>query len=138
VRYIAGDTWNVNPITLRRIERLFCRNERVVLDVTLGRSQAALTLVPVAAVLVASLALAGLPVTLDPDYAGPTTLAWNRTFAKGDELGHFQHGSTILVFATGGFVFAPGIREGTVLRMGQPLLRHPLHRFSADPLAEVA
>lgn len=138
VRYIAGDTWNVNPIALRRIERLFCRNERVVLDVTLGRGHAALTLVPVAAILVASLVLEGLPVVLDPDYAGPTTLAWNRTIAKGDELGHFRHGSTILVFATGGFEFAPTVREGTVLRMGQPLFHHPHHRFSLAPTPEAA
>lgn len=134
VRYVSGDTWNVNPIALKRVERLFCRNERVVLDVTLGRSGAALTLVPVAAILVASMVLHGLPVTLDPDYGGPVTLAWNRVVAKGDELGFFQHGSTILVFATGGFEFAPGVQDGTRLRMGQPLFRHPHHRFSADPL----
>src|SRR5262249_17841328 len=28
VTYIAGDTWNVNPIALKRVEKLFCRNER--------------------------------------------------------------------------------------------------------------
>src|ERR1700722_7280528 len=27
VVYVSGDTWNVNPIALRRIERLFCKNE---------------------------------------------------------------------------------------------------------------
>ncbi len=28
VIYISGDTWNVNPIALKRVERLFCKNER--------------------------------------------------------------------------------------------------------------
>ena len=28
VTYISGDTWNVNPVALKRVERLFCRNER--------------------------------------------------------------------------------------------------------------
>ena len=28
VRYFSGDTWNVNPIALRRVEKLFCKNER--------------------------------------------------------------------------------------------------------------
>jgi phosphatidylserine decarboxylase len=28
VAFISGDTWNVNPIALKRIERLFCKNER--------------------------------------------------------------------------------------------------------------
>src|ERR1700761_6510914 len=27
----SGDTWNVNPIALKRVERLFCRNERAVI-----------------------------------------------------------------------------------------------------------
>src|SRR5579863_7549672 len=36
VTYVSGDTWNVNPIALKRIERLFCKNERAVLPMTLG------------------------------------------------------------------------------------------------------
>ncbi len=35
VTYISGDTWNVNPIALRRVEKLFCKNERVLLKTTL-------------------------------------------------------------------------------------------------------
>ena len=31
VTYIAGDTWNVNPPALKRIERLYCRNERAAM-----------------------------------------------------------------------------------------------------------
>jgi phosphatidylserine decarboxylase len=31
VNFISGDTWNVNPIALKRIERLFCKNERAVI-----------------------------------------------------------------------------------------------------------
>ena len=31
VTAISGDTWNVNPIALKRIEKLFCRNERAVI-----------------------------------------------------------------------------------------------------------
>src|ERR1700741_3240521 len=34
VIYIAGDTWNVNPIALKRVERLFCKNERAVVQTT--------------------------------------------------------------------------------------------------------
>ena len=36
VTYISGDTWNVNPIALRRIEKLYCKNERAVLRTTLS------------------------------------------------------------------------------------------------------
>ena len=31
VTYISGDTWNVNPIALKRVEKLFCKNERAVM-----------------------------------------------------------------------------------------------------------
>jgi phosphatidylserine decarboxylase len=47
VTYISGDTWNVNPIALRRVERLFCKNERAVMETTLERTGHAVTLVPV-------------------------------------------------------------------------------------------
>ncbi|MET0369201.1 MAG: phosphatidylserine decarboxylase, partial [Methylobacterium sp.] len=52
VRHLWGDTWNVNPIALKRVEALFCRNERAVIRVRLDDG-AAMTLVPVAAILVA-------------------------------------------------------------------------------------
>src|SRR5215475_11563875 len=56
VRLIHGDTWNVNPIALKRIEKLFCKNERAVIRTRL-KSGEALTLVAVAAILVASIRL---------------------------------------------------------------------------------
>src|SRR5262249_43594544 len=36
VTYISGDTWNVNPIALKRVEKLFCKNERAVLRTRLS------------------------------------------------------------------------------------------------------
>ncbi len=56
VTFISGDTWNVNPIALKRIERLFCKNERAVIQTRLVSGDP-LTLVPVAAILVASIRL---------------------------------------------------------------------------------
>ncbi len=47
VAFISGDTWNVNPIALKRIERLFCKNERAVITTRLETGET-LTLVPVA------------------------------------------------------------------------------------------
>src|SRR5690606_30405123 len=54
VTHFSGDTWNVNPIALARVEKLFCRNERAALYAQLG-DDTPLLLVPVAAILVASL-----------------------------------------------------------------------------------
>ena len=123
VTYISGDTWNVDPVALRRVERLYCRNERVVIDMRLGRSEA-LTIVPIAAVLVASIRLNFLDVTLNLRYRGPNRIPCDATFKKGDEMGYFHHGSTIVVFATCGLAFCDGITQGATIRMGQPLLRY--------------
>lgn len=125
VDYVSGDTWNVNPIALERVERLFCRNERAVLDLELDDPALRLTLVPVAAILVASLQLHALPAPLDLEYRGPNRIACDARYARGDELGFFQHGSTILVFASGGFELCPGIATGARVRAGMALLRRP-------------
>lgn len=123
VIYVSGDTWNVNPIALKRIERLFCKNERVVLDLELASQGHSLALVPVAAILVASIQLNFLPNVLDLEYRGPNRIACEHAFTKGNEMGLFQHGSTIIVFGTGNFTIADDVREGVTIRMGQPLLR---------------
>lgn len=125
VRYVSGDTWNVNPIALKRIERLFCKNERAVLRLKLAAGGQIVTLVAVAAVLVASIRLHCLEDLLDGDYRGRHVIACDSDVRKGDELGWFQHGSTIIVFAPGGFSLCDNVREGATIRMGQPLMRLP-------------
>ena len=122
VTYISGDTWNVHPIALRRIERLFCKNERAVLPLEGTPDGVAVTLVPVAAVLVASMRLNCNEPVLDLSYPGPNHISCAATFAKGDELGRFEQGSTIIVFAAGRVALARGLEVGTRVRMGQRLL----------------
>jgi phosphatidylserine decarboxylase len=123
VTYICGDTWNVNPIALRRVERLFCKNERAVVKTTLDTSGHTVTLVPVAAILVASIRLHFLNVLLSLKYRGPNVIACDAHFRKGEEMGWFEHGSTIIVFAPRDFLLCNTVREGTVIRMGEPLMR---------------
>lgn len=124
VRYLSGDTWNVNPIALRRVQRLFCRNERAVLDITLDQGTR-IALVPVAAILVASIRLHALDVTLHLRWKGPDVWDCDHRFRKGDELGWFEHGSTIIVFAPPGMRLAEGLVEGQTIRCGEPLMRLP-------------
>jgi phosphatidylserine decarboxylase len=125
LRYISGDTWNVNPIALQRVERLFCRNERAVLHTRLARGGHDIALVPVAAILVASMRFHFLDVLLHLRYRGPHELPCEVEVSKGQELGWFQHGSTIIVFAPPGFRLAPNIAEGQHIRMGEPLMLLP-------------
>jgi phosphatidylserine decarboxylase len=101
----AGDAWNVNPPALKRVEKLFCKNERAVI-----RTSVDVLLVPVAAILVS-----GIRLNFDRE----------AEFAKGEEMGWFEHGSTIIVFAPAGFALCTGIEPGQRIRMGQALMTLP-------------
>jgi phosphatidylserine decarboxylase len=122
VNYISGDTWNVNPIALARVERLFCKNERAIIRCRLP-SGALVTLVPVAAILVASIRLKFLDVRLHLNYRGPNVIRCDAPVRKGEEMGWFEHGSTIIVFAPEGVSLSGGIGEGGRVRMGEALMR---------------
>jgi phosphatidylserine decarboxylase len=124
VIYISGDTWNVNPIALQRVERLFCRNERAVLHARLAGSEESLALVAVAAVLVGSIHLNFIEQPLTLRYKGANRIPCRAAFCKGQEIGHFRLGSTIIVFGTGGLEICDGVRDGAIVRMGEPLMRH--------------
>ena len=124
VTFISGDTWNVNPIALKRVERLFCKNERAVIETRMASGEC-LTLVPVAAILVASIRLHFLDILLNADTRGPTVFPCDASVRKGDELGWFEHGSTIIVLTPDRFEFCDTIREGARIVAGQPLMRKP-------------
>jgi phosphatidylserine decarboxylase len=125
VRYISGDTWNVNPIALKRIERLFCKNERAVLSLDLAANGGMVTLVAVAAILVASIRLHCLANVLNRSYSGRNVIDCDNLVSKGEELGWFEHGSTIIVFAPNGYGLCENVRDSAAIRMGEPLMRLP-------------
>jgi phosphatidylserine decarboxylase len=128
VTHISGDTWNVNPIALKRVERLFCENERALIRTKLSGTDRAVTLVAVAAILVAGIRLRFLNLPLR-DHDDPRhTFPCDASVRKGEEMGWFEHGSTIIVFAPRGFSFSDNLTEGTTIRMGQPLMRMPDQR----------
>jgi len=125
INYISGDTWNVNPIALKRVERLFCRNERVVLRMALADGRR-VTLVLVAAVLVACVRLRFLDAPLDLRHRGANVIACDARFAKGEEMGWFEQGSTVILFAPPDFALCESVAEGATIRMGEPLMRLPI------------
>ena len=125
VTYVSGDTWNVNPSAFKRIAKLFCKNERAVIRAVLRPSGIVVTLVPVAAILVASIRLHFIDVLLNKQYDGDAELSCRVSLGKGQEMGWFEHGSTIIVFAPKGVALCGSVREGAVIRMGRPLMRLP-------------
>jgi phosphatidylserine decarboxylase len=123
VDYISGDTWNVNPIALKRVARLFCKNERAVIRCRLPQSRALVTIVPVAAILVASMRLRFLDVLLHLRYPGPNVISCDAALNRGEEMGWFEHGSTLIVLAPRGVCLSETVLEGERIQMGQPLMR---------------
>src|SRR5262245_9828739 len=131
VTYVAGDTWNVNGPAVARIPALYCRNERVILPMRLASGEL-LTLVPVAAILVGSIHLHFPDVLLNLDYRGPNRISCRGACRRGEELGYFHHGSTIVVLASGPIDVCRDVREGSVVRMGQPLLIRNRSNYAAQ------
>jgi phosphatidylserine decarboxylase len=121
--YVPGRLFSVNDATAQRVPRLFARNERVLtlFDGEFG----AFAVVLVGALNVGSIATV---------WAGDITPAARRVItrlpspdtrlAKGAELGRFNMGSTvILLFEPRRAAWAPALRSGSVVRLGQSLGR---------------
>jgi phosphatidylserine decarboxylase len=124
VHYVSGDTWNVNPIALARVERLFCKNERALILARLAQGGAPVLLAAVGAILVASVRLTFLD---DVRAIPPSGTHFHPpvAIAKGAEMGWFEHGSTIILFAPGDFRLCEGIAEGASIRAGARLMHVP-------------
>ena len=119
--YVSGDSWNVNPVALKWVERLFCRNERAVLRLRFTSGGHPVALVPVAAILAAGIRLHFLDVVMNMNYF---RCGRNRLFdarATGRRAGLVRARATIIVFAPRGFRLCDGIADGTTIRMGQSL-----------------
>ncbi len=120
VRYFPGDCFNVNPPALKRVDRLYCRNERATVRMRMGDGTPVL-LVPVAAILVAAIRLTFLDtVKLLRERADPiVTLA--TPVAQGHEMGWFEHGSTIVMLVPAPFAVGIGVATGDRVRAGDVL-----------------
>ena len=62
-------------------------------------------------------------VLLHLRYQGPNEIPCQAALHKGQEMGWFEHGSTIIVFAPKGFELLPHVVAGARVRMGEGLMR---------------
>ena len=113
----------VNAPALKRVPELFCKNERLIIPFELAASRETVLIVPVAAVLVASIQIHGLDKAFDLEYGDPTPITLNGSYKKGNEMGYFHHGSTILLFTPDTFCFDSTLKQGALIKYGQPLIR---------------
>lgn len=120
VRYFPGDCFNVNPPALKRVDRLYCRNERATVRLRLDDGTPVL-LVPVAAILVAAIRLTFLDtVRLLRERPDPVA-DLSTPVALGEEMGWFEHGSTIVMLTPAPFVLGPRVMTGDRVRAGDVL-----------------
>jgi phosphatidylserine decarboxylase len=54
--------------------------------------------------------------------------------SKGQEMGWFEHGSTIIVFTPDGFNLMDGVCEGTRIKAGQAIMQIPLASPGSGPI----
>ncbi len=109
--YVPGKLFSVNQTTAENVQHLFARNERLVtvFDTPAG---------PMAMVLVGAMIVAGIETVWAGQVAPPSReirrtaypLQQTVQLAKGEEMGHFKLGSTVIVWqGPGGMVAAlPG------------------------------
>ena len=123
-RYLPGRLWPVNPASVRTVPGLFAVNERLVtvLDTPAG----ACAVVAVGATVVGRVHAfydPSVPYTNAPgaapsrhDYPAPLPVE------KGQELGAFEMGSTvILLFEPGRVRLEPRLTAGARVRVGEPI-----------------
>jgi phosphatidylserine decarboxylase len=118
--YVPGALWPVNPRVAARRDRLLSRNERVVIAIDAG-PLGMVAVVMVGAAGVGNIALTHAPESVTWRAAGELRrVEVDQPVQKGDELGAFRLGSTVVV------IFEPGAVElsgelGQVFRFGQRL-----------------
>lgn len=125
--YLPGALWPVNRAGVEGVPGLFAVNERIVGFFTIAEPGAAggrLAIVAVGATMVGKVKLVtedletnrGEP-RADRDYHPP------RPFARGEEWGRFEFGSTLVLVATAGALELDAAEPGTPLRLGRPIGR---------------
>jgi len=119
--YVPGRLFSVNNATARALPKLFARNERVICFFETSRG-------PMALVMVGALFVGSMETVwqgrITPPHKRSGMLHVDQRppldFARGDEMGRFNMGSTvILLHAPGALRWDESLVAGTKLRMGQ-------------------
>jgi phosphatidylserine decarboxylase len=121
--YVPGDLFAVNPATVRTVPELFARNERLVLS--FETETGPMVLVMVGAIFVGSMETVWAG-KITPPYSN-TLQYWDYrnsgiSFHKGDEIGRFNMGSTVVMLHAKDSVKGLTAHvENTPVRMGQAI-----------------
>ncbi|MCK0164221.1 archaetidylserine decarboxylase [Marinobacter sp. S6332] len=119
--YVPGKLFSVNPVTAENVPNLFARNERVVCIFDTAAGPMALVLV--GAMIVGSVETPWAGVVA-PNSSGVKAISYEGesaiSFAKGEEMGRFRLGSTVvMVMPKGSVRWDANQVAGKVVRMGE-------------------
>lgn len=116
--YIPGALWPVNPVVAARRDRLLVRNERVVITIDAGRL-GRVAIVMVGAAGVGNIALEYAPESVTWRAQGERRrIELDHELARGDELGAFRLGSTVVMVFEPKAVTLSG-EVGQMMRFGE-------------------
>jgi len=117
VRWIAGRFFPQNEDALHHIPRIYERNERATLRLTVNEHE--IMMVMVGASVIGGIELRDLPRRT---WVGPRPFGIDRAVNEGEELGHFRFGSTVVLLLPKELVNAALPEIGSDVKMGQTLL----------------
>lgn len=121
LRYIPGKLFSVNPLTTSHIPNLFARNERLVVLLNNPKS-------PFAVVLVGAMIVGNIYTRICPKLmmrgnkildVGSSSHLDIQELDKGQEIGYFSLGSTVIVLLAENFCWEYDLQEGSRLVVGQ-------------------
>lgn len=121
--YLPGRLYPVNQIGVEQVDQLFARNERLITYIN-SEMAGCVAVVKVGALFVGSVKVTYNAATTNVKHGQTESkpLHPSPRYDKGEELGWFEFGSTvILLFEPGMVAWAPGIQEGRPILMGQHL-----------------
>ncbi len=118
--YIAGSLFPVNPFAVRAVSNLFSRNERLI---TYAETQAGMmALIKVGATIVGSVKVVyGDMTTNIKEKSYSRDLTPPPRLAKGDEVGRFEFGSTVILLFEKNRVKLRHFKTDEVVLLGQPI-----------------
>jgi phosphatidylserine decarboxylase len=127
VTYIPGELWPVNPVSVASVPGLFALNERLVFDFETAVGRCALVMVGATIVGRLRATLGGVePFQMRPRRLERRVLeGGGLEVAKGEQIGIFDMGSTVVVCFAPGRIRLKPMAVGERVWLGQPLADEP-------------
>lgn len=132
--YVPGDLFAVNPATVDHVDKLFARNERLIIRIETKNGP--LALIMVGAIFVGS---------METVWAGKITPPYGHAlhhedytdaphaFSKGEEIGRFNMGSTVILLTPKeGFTQMATLPTPASIKMGESLLPPTTNKENTD------